>query len=408
MKAKSLLAMLAPGILVAATGVGAGDLATGALVGNRLGTAVLWAVLVGAFFKFVLTEGLTRWQLATGETILEGAFSRLGKTARNAFLIYFLIWSFLVATALMSACGVATHAILPVFSNASTGKVVFGIGLSVLAAGLVRFGGFRLFEKVMGVCIALMFVTVVVTAVLLRPDWGEFASGLVRPSVPDLSEGGLGWTVALIGGVGGTVTILCYGYWIREKGRVGPHDLNLCRLDLAVAYLVTAVFGLAMVLIGSTIQVEGSGATLVVALGEKLLGQMGPAGKWIFLIGAWGAVFSSMLGVWQSVPYLFADFWRLDRGDRRDIVRTDSFAYRGYLYAVAVIPMIGLLVGFSRMQKLYAIFGACFIPLLALALLLLNGRSQWVGRKLRNRPLTSLFLVLILLFFLGAAWLGLS
>jgi hypothetical protein len=28
----------------------------------------------------------------------------------------------------------------------------------------------------------------------------------------------------------------------------------------------------------------------------------------VFLLGFWGAVFSSVLGVWQSAPYLFADF----------------------------------------------------------------------------------------------------
>ena len=36
-----LLAIIGPGILVAATGVGAGDLATGALAGSKLGVALL-------------------------------------------------------------------------------------------------------------------------------------------------------------------------------------------------------------------------------------------------------------------------------------------------------------------------------------------------------------------------------
>ena len=67
-----ILAMLGPGILVAATGVGAGDLATGALAGSNVGVAILWAVVAGAVFKFVLNEGLARWQLATGSTLLEG------------------------------------------------------------------------------------------------------------------------------------------------------------------------------------------------------------------------------------------------------------------------------------------------------------------------------------------------
>ena len=79
---KRLLTILGPGILVAATGVGAGDLATAAFAGSHLGVAILWVVVVGAFMKFVLNEGLARWQLATGETLLEGSMIRLGRQAQ--------------------------------------------------------------------------------------------------------------------------------------------------------------------------------------------------------------------------------------------------------------------------------------------------------------------------------------
>lgn len=123
----SLIHMIGPGILLAATGVGAGDLATGSFVGGLLGTAVLWAVVVGAFFKFVVTEGLARWQLATGETLIEGAVSRLGRVVVWCFLPYLLLWSFFVGAALMSATGVTLHAMLPIFDDAARGKVVFGI-----------------------------------------------------------------------------------------------------------------------------------------------------------------------------------------------------------------------------------------------------------------------------------------
>ena len=57
----SFWAILGPGLLLAATGVGGGDLATATFVGGMLGTAVLWAVALGAFMKFVVTEGLARW-----------------------------------------------------------------------------------------------------------------------------------------------------------------------------------------------------------------------------------------------------------------------------------------------------------------------------------------------------------
>jgi Mn2+/Fe2+ NRAMP family transporter len=396
----SLLRSIAPGLLVAATGVGAGDLATAAFTGGQLGTAILWAVVVGAALKFALNEGLARWQLATGTTLLEGAVLKLGRGVGWLFLPYLLLWSLFVGGALMSACGVALHAIVPVFDDPARGKLVFGVAASAAGVVLVLAGGFRLFEKVMGLCIAVMFAVVVITAGLLWPGTGEVATGLVVPRIPDIDGQGLGWTTALLGGVGGTVTVLCYGYWIREAGRGGLGDLRLCRIDLGVGYAMTALFGLAMVIIGSTISVEGGGAGLIVALADQLEGPLGPAGRWAFLIGAFGAVFSSLLGVWQAVPYLFADVYQLTRGGGGPI-DTRSRPYRAYLIALAVLPTVTLLVSFKQLQKIYAITGAAFMPLLALTLLIMNRRA-WLGSA-RNSPLSTAVLLITLGFFVFLA-----
>ena len=404
-KRLGLLGVIGPGLIVAATGVGAGDLATGAFTGNQLGVAVLWAVVLGAFIKFVLNEGLARWQLATGRTVLEGAVRHLGWPVRYIFLAYLLLWSYFVGSALISACGVAAHAMMPVFAEPAHGKIAFGIAHSILGVVLVLLGGFKLFEKLMTAAIAVMFVTVLTTAALLKPDWAAIGRGIVVPTIPQFDGQGLPWTIALMGGVGGTLTVLCYGYWIREKGRTGPAWMRTCRIDLAAGYAFTALFGLAMVIIGSHIRVEGKGANLIVKLADKLAQPLGPAGRWAFLLGAWCAIFSSLLGVWQAVPYVFADFCGLWRR-RKDAaasapvaVDTKSPAYRLYLFAIAFVPMIGLLFSFKQIQKAYAIFGALFMPMLAVALLLLNSRTARVGRKLRNRPVTTVVLVLITLLF---------
>ncbi len=416
-KAPGVLALLGPGLLVAATGVGAGDLATATLTGSRLGTAILWAVVVGGFLKFVLTEGLTRWQLATGQTLLEGAARHFGPVAGWLFLPYLILWSFFVSSALMSACGVTLHALFPIFSDAETGKVVFGILSSLVGLGLVLLGGFELFSKIMRVCIGLMFGVILLATFFLWPGTEAFLDGLFRPSIPDADGAGIGWTIALMGGVGGTVTILSYGYWIQEVGRVGRHQLRACRLDLGVGYLVTIVFGLAMVMIGSTVEVVGGGATLLVTLGDQLAAEVGQAGRLIFLIGAFGAVFSSLLGVWQAVPYLFADLWRLflqrDRQELRDSaadgssmlpVDTSSRPYRAYLYAIAIIPMLGFTAfNFVQAQWLYAVSGAAFIPMLALALLVFNGRRAWVGDAVNRIP-TTVILAATLALFGWLAW----
>jgi Mn2+/Fe2+ NRAMP family transporter len=411
-----LLRGLGPGLLVAATGVGAGDLATASFTGSALGLAVLWAVVVGAFLKLVLNEGLTRWQLATGLTLLEGAVRHLGRFAGWLFLVYLLVWSFFVSAALMSAVGATGHAILPLSGinerAAATDKVVYGALHSLAAVVLVRIGGYRLFEKVMNVCVGVMFFSVVATAIALRPDLGEVLTGLIVPRIP---PGGTAWTVALIGGVGGTVTILCYGYWIREEGRTGPDSLSLCRWDLAVGYLATALFGISMVVIGNSLgALEGGGARLVVAMADRLeqaFGAAGPVMRWIFLAGAWSAVFTSLLGVWQSIPYLFADLWT-QLSDRAEVNRgalPQTRAYRGYLYVLAVVPMLGMwLSGFRGMQQTNAIVGAAFIPLVSIVLLVLNGQARWVGPRYRNGWPTTAVLVATLAFFLIAALAGLG
>jgi Mn2+/Fe2+ NRAMP family transporter len=411
MRIRLLLRALAPGILVAATGVGAGDLATASFTGSALGLTVLWAVLLGAFMKFVLNEGLTRWQLATGSTLLEGCVERLGWPVRWIFLAYLLVWSFFVAGALMSAVGVTCHAIYPLAATVDQDKIIYGVLHSLIAVVMVQVGGYRLFEKVMGLCIAIMFVTVVTTAVALRPDLGDVARGLLVPQIP---PGGAGWTIALIGGVGGTVTVLCYGYWIREEGRTSPADLPTCRIDLASGYVMTALFGLSMVVIGSSLgELSGGGATLVVDMSRHLeatFGRAGSVARWAFLAGAWGAVFSSVLGVWQSVPYLFADLWRMHDGKRHhDQVDTSSLAYRGYLYAIALVPVLGMMgYNFRLLQQTYSIVGAAFVPMLAAILLILNSRADWVGSQYKNSWATVLVLVGTLLFFGYAAFAGLG
>jgi Mn2+/Fe2+ NRAMP family transporter len=399
--------MIGPGLLLAATGVGAGDLATASFVGGLLGTAVLWAVVFGAFLKFVVTEGLARWQLATGETLIEGAVSRLGRGVVWLFMPYLLLWSYFVGSALMSASGVTLHAMFPVFDEAERGKVVFGIASSLAGLLLVWFGGFRLFEQVMRGCIAVMFVTVILTAGLLWPGTGAVFEGLLIPRIPDAGGQGIAWTIALIGGVGGTLTVLCYGYWLREDGLTSRDDLRLCRIDLATGYVMTAAFGIAMVIVGSSISIKGGGAELLVALSNRLAEVMGPVGKYLFLLGTLGAVFSSLLGVWQCVPYLFADCWGLlENRERKALVRVDtrSLPYRSYLVLIATVPMLGLLSSFREVQLIYAVAGALFFPFLALMLLIFNGRSAWVGADFSNGPLTIVALVAVLIFF---SWMGL-
>lgn len=394
--------MLGPGFVVAATGAGAGDLIAAGVAGARFGLAALWAVALGALFKWVLNEGVSRWQLATGTTMIEGWSERMPRAVTWYFLGYLVLWSFLVAAALSSACGVAAHAIAPALSTKAWGALH-----AIAGFVLVWRGGFRVFERVMQALVAAMFVVVILCAMLLRPDAGEFARGLFVPRIP---EGSGRFLLGVIGGVGGSVTLLCYGYWIREKGWRGASAHRRSLLDLVSAYALTGLFGIAMIVIAAE---TGPGATtgnaLVLALSERLEPVVGPFGRWCFLAGFWCAVFTSLLGVWQGVPYLFADTLMAMRNRSRPIVTgsrrnepgalSQMRSYRWYLAYLAFPPLVLLL--FERpilIVVIYSIAGAFFMPFLAALLLVMNNRRAWIG-ELRNPWTINLLLVLSLALF---------
>jgi len=384
---------LGPGIVIAATGLGAGDLIAASVAGAKYGTAIVWAAVIGAVLKFTLNEGLARWQLATGTTLLEGWVRRLPRFWSAYFFVYLLLWSFIVAGALMAATGLAVHALVPAVSVEAGGAVQ-----SILAALLVLFGRYRLLEAMMKFFIALMFAVVLYCAVALQPDWGSVIGAIVVPRLPD---GSVFFLLGVIGGVGGSVTLLSYGYWIRERGWSGPARLSQVRTDLLVAYGLTGLFGVAIIIVSAGVAPEVmSGSEMVLAVAEQMGATLGGFAKWCFLIGFWGAVFSSMLGVWQGVPYLFADFvheWRASGAQK--LIDTSSVPYRAYLVFLAVPPMILLWAGKPVWVVLiYSVAGAAFMPLLAGLLLYMNGLRNWLG-ALRNRwPANLTLLAAVALF----------
>lgn len=205
------LRQVGPGIVVAATGVGTADLITSIVIGTSFGMTFVWAIIVGAILKYFLNEGVGRWYLATGQTMIDGWHS-LGKWATGYFGIYSVIWGFIYGAAAASTSALAMHAMFPIMP-----LWAWAIVHSILGFGLVWTGRYLLFERVMTVLIGVMFVTIIGTAILFLPSLGDFAIGFV-PRVP---EGSFILMLGLIGGVGGTITMASYGYWLSEKSWSG-------------------------------------------------------------------------------------------------------------------------------------------------------------------------------------------
>lgn len=390
------LKKLGPGIVVAATGIGAGDMIAASVGGAKYGVVIIWAAIVGAVIKFFLNEGIARWQLSTGTTMIEGWKQKFHPLVSMYFLAYLFLWSFIVGGALIAACGLAAHAMMPFLSIKT-----WGVIHSLVAVALVYAGRYQLVETMMKIFIAMMFVVVVVSAVMSGPDWGAILQSLVVPRVP---EGSAKFILGVIGGVGGSVTLLSYGYWMREKKWLGKSYAQRARIDLIVAYVLTGIFGIAIMIVAAGVK-PGiiTGGKMVVGLAEQLGTATGAAGKWIFLVGFWGAVFSSMLGVWQGVPYLYADSIQAIKNKNFNVsnhkIDTRSPRYLFFLFYLSIPPMILLFLGKPVwVVVIYSITGAFFMPFLAVLLLIMNNRVKWVEDFKNNLMINIMLLAGLVLF----------
>ena len=178
-------------------------------------------------------------------------------------------------------------------------------------------------------------------------DWSRF--GAKQPfSTP--------YTLSLIGGVGGTVTLLSYGYWMREAGWSGPRANRRRRAPISrVSFALVFIFCISMIFLATQIdwtgQILDEGPRLCLLLADRIGAEIGPIGRGVFLLGFWGAAFSSVLGVWHGVPFLFDDWIHLWR--RQTPTGQQGAAYRawaGYLTLAAISALLVRASGLARLR----------------------------------------------------------
>jgi Mn2+/Fe2+ NRAMP family transporter len=408
----NVVKLIGPGLLVAAAGIGAGDIVSATLAGASHGLVLLWVVALAAFLKCFLNEGIARWQLATGTTAIEGWCEHLPSWVRIYFAIYLVVWTVSVGAALTGACGLG----IANLTNGAIPRSWGAVAHSLIGGGLVLAGGFRGFETVMKALIMTMFFTIVACAIFTFHDPAAALRGLVVPTIP---SGGSSSVLSVLGGIGGSIAMLAYNYWLREENMAGPRWLRFVRADVAIAYVFTAVFGMSIMIVANqAFHVPGvqiTNAQAVTKMAETLASILGRAGFYAYSIGFWAAVFASLLGIWQSMPYLFADYYGLMRNmpapERARLTTVASTPYRVTLLLMTLMPIPFAFVDRPLiMIRTFTIVGSLFIPFLAVTLLYMNNRLIPAASGVpRNSLLTNAVLVLALIVFavVGAAEAGL-
>ena len=391
---------IGPGLIMAVSGIGASDVISATIAGREPRHSFALGVGAGRVFKVVPTEGLARWQIASGITIVEGWARHLPRWVLRLFFGYLILWSIAVGGALLSGCGLA-------MVNITQGRVSFTAGALAHAAVVFLFiftARTKRFASVMKPLIAVMFVSVVGCAAFTLRDPAQVALGLFLPRIP---AGSGPYVLSLIGAIGGSLTLLNYGYLLREEGADHPENLARVRIDLAIAYSFTAVFGLSIMLIADRVffsaGIAVSDGEAVSRMAGLLATLLGPAGFYVYSLGFWAAVLASLLAVWQTVPHIIAECWSL----LRERTAPHEEAARQRRYRGGLIFMAAAAVPFAFLGKplllvvAFTILGSFFIPFLAATLLHLNNRVAWASPVRQNRFPTNLLLGFAVALFLA-------
>ena len=361
------------------------------IAGAEYGLTLLWALAAGVVIKLAITEGVARWQLVTGSTLLEGWRDKLPRAVFVAFFAYFTVWSFFVSSALVAASALVPAAIMP-----SVPLPVWGAAHAVAAFLMVYFGRYDRFLRVMKVFIGLKFGAVIASALLIAlwsgADWSGFSARTEFSSTSALS---------FIGGVGGTVTLLSYGYWMREAGWSGRERVPTARVDLLVSFTLVFIFCFSMTFLSTQIDWSGDvlneGPRLCLLLADRIGQEIGPIGRNVFLLGFWGAAFSSVLGVWHGVPFLFDDWihtWR-----RQPPAGQQGRPYRLWAAYLTIGAIAALVIGRPVWVVFaYTVVGAFFFPFVIGTLLWLNGTGRVRAEAPSGVAITGVLVAALVLF----------
>ena len=387
---------LGPGLLLAATGIGVGDMVSSTIAGADYGLTLLWALAFGVVIKFSITEGAARWQLATGTTLIEGWRDHLPRAASLAFFVYFVVWSYFVSSALVSASALVPAAIVP-----SVPLPVWGALHALVAFALVYVGRYDRFLRVIKAFIGLKFGAVIAATLLIAFWSGADATGFAAREPFSTT-----YALSVIGGVGGTVTLLSYGYWMREAGWRSPERIAMARGDLTVSFALVLVFCLSMTFLSTQIDWTGhvldEGPRLCLLLADRIGDEIGALGRGVFLLGFWGAAFGSVLGVWHGVPFLFDDL--LHQWRRQTPAGQQGTAYRAWAGYLTLASISALLFGRPVwLVFAYTVVGSLFFPFVVSTLLWLNNRDPRVRRQAPNGRTVNAVLIAALVIYVFLA-----
>ncbi|MBC8217202.1 MAG: Nramp family divalent metal transporter [Planctomycetes bacterium] len=310
---------LGPGLLLAATAIGASHLVMSPKAGSAFGFQLLWLVALTHLFKYHAFEFGPRYAAATGESLIAGYMRLPGPRGWALWILLFGT----VAQGIGVLAGVVSIAAAVLY--AFVGRMPFEFYSALIIVTVLAFlilGGYGWLDFLNKIMMVVLFLATVAVFIPVIPRPGVFVHFVV-PSIP---QGSIPLIAAILGWMPTGIDVsIWHSLWTLEKhpelassGKSAAgasasrlRILGLALMDMRIGYVlsfvVASIFLLlgAMFLHGTSRQIDG--VEFAESLAAIYVQQIGSWMYFVFMIAAFSAMFSTTYTVMDGFSRSFAE-----------------------------------------------------------------------------------------------------
>lgn len=321
-----MLRQIGPGLIISAVIVGSGELIVTPKLGAEEGFKLLWFIVLGCLLKVFVQIELGRHAVLRGQTTLVGLNTLPGPRAIVSWVLW--LWLAMYLSLVFQVAGMV-GGVARVFS---LGGMTLSVNwLAVIIGGscavLLVIGRYRLVERFSMVMVGLFtLATLVAVGLLQKTGFAVTGDQLAEGFALHLPDR-LVTAFAAFGIIGvGASELIYYPYWCLEKGygrNIGPDDgtpewrenargwLKIMRVDAWVSFALYTTSTLAFYLLGAAIlhakQVRVENSQMIETLSLMYREVFGEWSFWMFLVGAFAVLYSTIFGATASNARLAVD-----------------------------------------------------------------------------------------------------
>lgn len=404
---REYLSSFGPGIVVVLTWLGAGDVVDMGVAGSNYGYSLMWVLVVALVMRFLFVSLIARYQLCNqhGEGVLDG-LARLHPWYAPVLLFLSILMGHVYGSYMTKGVG-------EVCVNLTHRGEVWHWALlwNAIALVLVFQPSYDRLETVFKILLAMLSVSFVGSAIWVGFDPAKMLHGLVSFEVPQRKGNfdALLVGMAMIGAVGGSLMNLVYPYFIEAKGWRGPQYRKVQLYDFLLAVLVMIILNLAVWILGAELLYPDKKIEKLDDLPQLLYQTLGEKGRWLFYLGIFAAIYTSILGHAVGLASLGSHAWlRWQAGTAplaQDFRRHPL--YRSIAVWCVVSPMVWTIPGMPDFVTLTLVSNSAqviMLPLLAGGLWWITASPKYIGAEYRNRWWENVVMALLFALAVSGAY----